>query len=235
MLITVPAASQIQQSIPGTTSSNPDGATFLDNLFGSGAYAPTNRLFSMALGRREDVRTGSFLTIGQTSDRLCPPPCSPNYIPVIPQARLGSTGFVHWRIALSGVSATTWSDQENGNGPTVIKVPLGPSFAESTSSSPLAVLDSGGVQILVSRRSYADSLYGAYGITASSDGLCESSLIQAWVFPKLIDRSYALQDPDGFYIPIQRIRGTHPSTRHVVSRPYRSQPGDLHRHDTICR
>lgn len=127
----------------------------------------------MALERREDVRTGSFFTIGETSDRLCPKPCSPNYIPIIPQSRLGSTGFVHWRIALSGVSATTWSDPENGVGPTVTNVPLGPSFAESGTSSPLAVLDSGGVQILVSRRAYADSLYGAYGVSASSDGLCE--------------------------------------------------------------
>jgi len=170
----VPAASEIQKTIPGTTSSNPDGATFLDNLFGSGAYAPTNRLFSMALARREDVRTGSLFTIGQTNDRLCPVPCSPNYIPIIPQSRLGSTGFVHWRIELTGVSATTWSDPENGAGPTTTNVPLGPSFAESSSSSPLAVLDSGGVQILVSRRGYADSIYSAFGVTASSDGLCKS-------------------------------------------------------------
>jgi hypothetical protein len=108
------------------------------------------------------------------SVRLCPVPCSPNYIPIVPQSRLGSTGFVHWRIDLTGVSATTWSDPENGAGPTTTNIPLGPSFAESSSSSPLAVLDSGGVQILVSRRSYADSIYSAFGVTASSDGLCES-------------------------------------------------------------
>jgi hypothetical protein len=128
----------------------------------------------MALARREDVRTGSLFTIGQTNDRLCPVPCSPNYIPIVPQSRLGSTGFVHWRIDLTGVSATTWSDPENGAGPTTTNIPLGPSFAESSSSSPLAVLDSGGVQILVSRRSYADSIYSAFGVTASSDGLCKS-------------------------------------------------------------
>ena len=178
---TVPAASEIQKTIPGTTSSNPDGATFLDNLFGSGAYAPTNRLFSMALARREDVRTGSLFTIGQTNDRLCPAPCSPNYIPIVPQSRLGSTGFVHWRIELTGVSVTKWSDPENGAGPTTTNIPLGPSFAESSSSSPLAVLDSGGVQILVSRRSYADSIYSAFGISASSDGLCEFSFLVTWI------------------------------------------------------
>ena len=127
----------------------------------------------MALARREDVRTGSLFTIGQTSDRLCPAPCSPNYIPVIAQSRLGSTGFEHWRIELTGISATNWGDPEGGTGSTTTNIPLGPSFAESGSSSPLAVLDSGGVQILVSRRSYADSIYSAFGITASSDGLCE--------------------------------------------------------------
>ena len=127
----------------------------------------------MALARREDVRTGSLFTIGQTSDRLCPAPCSPNYIPVIAQSRLGSTGFVHWRIELTGISATNWADPEGGTGSTTTNIPLGPSFAESGSSSPLAVLDSGGVQILVSRRSYANSIYSAFGITASSDGLCE--------------------------------------------------------------
>lgn len=172
---TVPAASEIQKTIPGTTSSNPDGATFLDNLFGSGAYAPTSRLFSLALARREDVRTGSLFTIGRTSDRLCPSPCSPDYIPIVPQSRLGTTGFVHWRIDLTGVSATTWSDPENGQGSTVTNIPLGPSFAESSSTSPLAVLDSGGVQILVSRRGYADSIYSAFGVSASSDGLCKCS------------------------------------------------------------
>jgi hypothetical protein len=85
----------------------------------------------------------------------------------------GTTGFVHWRIDLTGISATTWSDPENGGGPTVTNVPLGPSFAESSSTSPLAVLDSGGVQILVSRRGYADSIYSAFGVSASSDGLCK--------------------------------------------------------------
>jgi hypothetical protein len=164
--------------IPGTTSSNPDGATFLDNLFGSGAYAPTNRLFSMALARREDVRTGSLFTIGQTSTRLCPEPCTPNYIPVVPQSRLGATGFVHWRIDLTGVTATSWSNPEEGEGATETNIPLGPSFAESSSTSPLAVLDSGGVQILVSRRSYADAIYSAFGISASPDGLCESFHLQ---------------------------------------------------------
>lgn len=163
-------------SIPGTTSSNPDGATFLDNLFGSGVYAPSNRLFSLALERREDVRTRSLFTIGETSDQLCPDPCSPNDLLVIPQSRLGSTGFVHWRIPLQGITATTWDNAENGEGAKNVSIPLGPSFSETSRSSPLAVLDSGGVQILVARKAYADSIYAAFGVSASGDGLCESSV-----------------------------------------------------------
>ena len=54
---TVPANSIIMNEIPGVTSGAPDGATFLDNLFGSGLGAPTQRLFSLSLERREDVRT----------------------------------------------------------------------------------------------------------------------------------------------------------------------------------
>ena len=172
----VPAASTIQTMIPGTTSSNPDGATFLDNLFGSGAYAPSNRLFSLALERREDVRTRSLLTIGETSDRLCPKPCSPNDLLVIPQSRLGSTGFVHWRIPLQGITATIWDDAADGEGAKNVSIPLGPSFVETSRSTPLAVLDSGGVQILVGRKAYADSIYSAFGVSASGDGLCESPL-----------------------------------------------------------
>lgn len=128
----------------------------------------------MALERREDVRTRSLFTIGQTSDRLCPEPCEPELLSVIPQSRLGPSGFMHWRVPLIGITATTWADEEDGEGPTDINVPLGPSFAESSRTSPLAVLDSGGVPILVSRRSYADAIYSAFGISASSDGLCES-------------------------------------------------------------
>lgn len=175
LTFTVPAASTILTRIPGTTSSNPDGATFLDNLFGSGIYAPTNRIFSMALERREDVRTRSLFTIGETSDRLCPEPCSPNELAVIPHARLGATGFVHWRVSLIGITATTFDDPEDGEGPKNVTIPLGPSFADTSRTSPLAVLDSGGVQVLVSRRSYADSIYAAFGVSASGDGLCESS------------------------------------------------------------
>ncbi|WVQ80478.1 hypothetical protein IAT38_002583 [Cryptococcus sp. DSM 104549] len=169
--LALPAASTILTEIGGTTGSNPDGATFLDNLFGAGSSAPTERLFSLSLERREDVRTLSTLGIGAISPLFCPSPCKPPYIPIIAQPSLGSTGYLHWRVQMQGVSVTTWDNQEQGTGPTTKNVTLGTSMVYPSKSSPLAVLDSGGVQILVAYRQYADAIYGAMGIGMSSDGL----------------------------------------------------------------
>jgi hypothetical protein len=143
-----------------------------DNLFGSGASAPSDRLFSLALARREDVRTTSVLGIGAISSSLCPKPCAPPYMPIISQPSLGATGYTHWRVLLQGVSSTVWSDAQYGTGPTTTNITLAGSQIVSK-SSPVAVLDSGGVAILVGYKPYADALYAAYGISASSDGLCE--------------------------------------------------------------
>lgn len=169
----VPANSIISSQIPGTTSSNPDGATFLDNLFGSGALAPTQRIFSLALERREDVRTTSLLTIGSTYDRYCPSPCSPSYISIIANPNLGVTGYLHWRVPLQGITATTYTDAQYGSGPSLKTITLGGSQVITSRSQPIAVMDSGGVAILVGHKPYADAIYAAYGISASSDGYCE--------------------------------------------------------------
>ncbi|OCF59967.1 hypothetical protein L486_02640 [Kwoniella mangroviensis CBS 10435] len=173
-----PASSTILNAIGGTTSSNPDGATFLDNLFGAGASAPSERLFSLALERREDVRTSSTFGIGAVDQAICPSPCEPPYIPIISQPQLGLTGYLHWRIPIQGVSVTTWADQENGSGPTTTNVTLGPSQVYATKTTPLAVLDSGGVQILTGYRPYADAIYGAMGISMSSDGFYRMACTQ---------------------------------------------------------
>ncbi|WVQ93869.1 hypothetical protein IAU59_000947 [Kwoniella sp. CBS 9459] len=168
--LALPASSTILQTIGGTTSSNPDGATFLDNLFGAGSDAPSERLFALSLERREDVRTMSTLSIGTVHQSYCPSPCQPPYIPIISQPQLGSTGYLHWRIPLQGVSVTTWDDQEHGTGATVTNITLGASQVYPSRSTPLAVLDSGGVQILTGRRQYADAIYSALGISMSADG-----------------------------------------------------------------
>ncbi|WVR03361.1 hypothetical protein IAU60_000352 [Kwoniella sp. DSM 27419] len=168
--LALPASSTILQTIGGTTGSNPDGATFLDNLFGAGSSAPTERLFALSLARREDVRTSSTLGIGTVVDEYCPKPCEPPYVPIIAQPQLGTTGYVHWRVPLQGVSVTTWADEADGTGPTTTNVTLGASQVYPQRTTPLAVLDSGGVQILVGWRPYADAIYAAVGVSMSPDG-----------------------------------------------------------------
>lgn len=171
--MSVPANSLIEDAIPGTTGSNPDGATFLDNLFGAGPSAPSQRLFSLSLARREDTRTVSSLALGAVDERVCPSPCVSNYIPIIPHANMGKTGYLHWRVPISGAVATKFSNAAAGTGASRQTIKLSPSVTDTKQPAPLAILDSGGVAILVADKSYADALYGAYGITADSDGYCE--------------------------------------------------------------
>jgi hypothetical protein len=170
----VPANSIILSDIAGSTSGDPDGATFLDNLFGLGDSAPTQRLFSLSLERREDVRTSSTLGIGAISSAYCPSDtCSPSYMPIISQPSLGATGYLHWRLPLQGISAISWTDEKDGTGATTANITLGPSQVDSSRPTPLAVLDSGGVAILAGYKPWVDAIYGSYGISASSDGLCK--------------------------------------------------------------
>lgn len=166
----VPANSIIQTELPGTFGSQPDGATWLDNVFGAGAHsAPTHRLFSLALERFDDKRTASTFGIGITDDRFCSPPCSPPFVPIVAESKLGKTGFLHWRMLLDGIYTTTWSDAKGGAGPTHRNITLGASEVD-TPDQPLALLDSGGVGILFNNRSLVDSVYSSFGIAAGRDG-----------------------------------------------------------------
>lgn len=74
---------------------------------------------------------------------------------------------------MQSVAFTTWSDAQRGIGATTTNLTLGASEVYPSKSAPIAVLDSGGVQILVGYRPYADTIYSAYGISMSSDGYCE--------------------------------------------------------------
>ena len=172
LLTIVPENSVIFSKIGGSTSGNPDGATFLDNLFGLGIYAPSRRLFAFSFERREDVRTQSSFAIGTLSP-YCPVPCNPPFTPIVAVPKLGTTGFTHWRMQVDAVSITKWQDAQHGSGATSTNVTLGASVSDPDKTSPLMVLDSGGVQILVATQAYADSIYSQWGISASSDGLCE--------------------------------------------------------------
>ncbi|RSH79075.1 uncharacterized protein EHS24_002007 [Apiotrichum porosum] len=169
--LALPANSLIEDAIPGTTGSSPDGATFLDNLYGGGSSAPTQRLFALSLARRDDTRTTSTLAIGTTDPDYCPSPCNPAFLPIVPQANLGRTGYLHWRLPVDGISATTFNNAQQGTGSSTQNITLGPSIVDTSQTEPLAVLDSGGVAILVGYKPYADALYAAYNIVASSDGL----------------------------------------------------------------
>lgn len=169
-LIAVPANSVIQEQLPGTFGSQPDGATWLDNLFGAGAHsAPTHRLFSLSLERFDDKRTASTLGIGTTDDRFCPPPCSPKYVPIVAESNLGKTGFLHWRMLLDGIYTTTWSDAKGGSGPSHRNITLGRSEADDV-KQPLVLLDSGGVGILFNNRTVVDDIYQSFNIKAGKDG-----------------------------------------------------------------
>lgn len=170
-----PQNSIILSKIPAGTSSQPDGATFLDNLFGSGASAPSQRFFSLSLERREDVRTASTFGIGALSTRVCPGQCSPNYVQVIPSPNLGKTGFLYWRVQIDNIKATKFADEKNGAGPTTTNITLGPSQVDSTRRTPLAIVDSGGLATLVGNKAFADNIYAPFGVKASSDGLYRMS------------------------------------------------------------
>lgn len=169
--ISVPANSIIQEQLPGTFGSQPDGATWLDNLFGAGAHsAPTHRLFSLALERFDDKRTASSFGIGTTDARFCPEPCRPDYVPIVAETSLGRTGFLHWRVLLDGIYTTTWADAKGGTGPNHRNISLGASAVDDV-KQPLVLLDSGGVGILFNDRSVVDSIYHSFNIKAGKDGM----------------------------------------------------------------
>ncbi|BEJ17922.1 hypothetical protein CspHIS471_0701990 [Cutaneotrichosporon sp. HIS471] len=168
--LALPANSVITQTIPGTTGSSPDGATFLDNLFGAGASAPTNRYFSLSLERSEDVRTVSSFGIGEVDSRVCPSPCAPKWLPILAHPSRGRTGYLHWRLPLESIHATFFDDPKNGIGPTTQPIPLGSTRTDANSTTPVAVLDSGGVGILVNNLDMLNAIYGAFGVKADSDG-----------------------------------------------------------------
>lgn len=94
------ANSVIGSIIPGTTTGQPDGATFLDNLFGLGIGAPIGRYIGLSLERRGDTRTKSSLGVGMFDTSVCGNTCTPNYSSIV----TSSSGALFWRILLQGIS-----------------------------------------------------------------------------------------------------------------------------------
>ncbi|KAJ9123052.1 hypothetical protein QFC22_001241 [Naganishia vaughanmartiniae] len=165
--LALPANSVILNQLGGSTSGNPDGAPFLDNLFGSGENAPQGRYFSLSLERIGDTRTKSTLGIGMFDKTLCPDPCIPNYSSVV----TSSQGPLYWRIPLQGITTYTWP---SGQAPASINATTAviklPSSTTTGQSYPVAVLDSGGYQVLLGDRTLVDSIYAVFGGSRSSDG-----------------------------------------------------------------
>lgn len=169
--LALPGNSVILNQLGGSTSGAPDGAPYLDNLFGSGVNAPQGRYFTLSLERLGDSRTKSSLGIGMFDDTLCPLPCVPNYSSIV----TSSVGPLYWRIPLQGITAYTWpsgqSPSTSASTSTNIKLP---SSSTTGQSFPVAVLDSGGLQVLMGDKSVVDAIYNVFGGSQASDGNCES-------------------------------------------------------------
>lgn len=177
--LALPANSVITKAIPGTTGSHADGATFLDNLFGAGASAPTHRFFSLSLQRADDQRTYSTFGIGEVFKPLCADVTKLSYVPIVANPRYGRTGYLHWRVKVDAIKHTSFGNEKDGSQPTTTSISLGRSATSANTTTPLAVLDSGGLAILVSNKTLLDSIYGAYNIQPGSDGICKCIVYQS--------------------------------------------------------
>lgn len=98
--LALPANSIISGIIPGTYGSSADGATFLDNLFASGASEPTARYFTLSLERSGDPRTISSFGVGSYNSAVCGVPCVPTYSSLVGSAN----GPLYWRVLLQGIT-----------------------------------------------------------------------------------------------------------------------------------
>lgn len=167
--LALPANSIISSQIPGSTTGQPDGATFLDNLFSSGTSAPQGRFFALSLERLGDTRTRSVLGIAMHDPSICGSPCTPNWLSLVPAA----SGPNYWRVVLQGITATVWQSPGTSStppsNPKSSRITLPPSTVTSQ-SWPVAVLDSGGSQILFGDRNLLNAVYGAWNIGPASDG-----------------------------------------------------------------
>lgn len=244
--LALPANSVILNELGGSTSGNPDGAPFLDNLFGSGENAPQGRYFSLSLERIGDSRTKSSLGIGMFDTSLCPEPCMPNYSSVV----TSSLGPLYWRIPLQGITAYTWPSGQapaNSNATTAaIKLP---SSTTTGQSYPVVVLDSGGYQMLMGDRTLVDAIYAPFGGSRASDGNCEpfflllssrvldpgdSFEVDLTLLPPMYRRLSPLRCTASPLIYFRRQTVPSSSARHVRLLFSRSFAKDLSGANTVC-
>lgn len=163
--LALPPNSKIAQQIPATESDSPDGATLQMNLFGLTPVdtAPEQRFLSLSLERPGSSRIPSLLGIGKHPSNLVPgfDPSKIAYSELISTSRSGDT---FWRVHVMNITA--WVDGVPKS------VQLGRSTALPTSLYTVALVDSGGPNILANV-DIVNGIYGAWGIGPGQDGNCE--------------------------------------------------------------
>lgn len=157
--LALPLNSIIAQQIPPVTSNAPDGAAWASNLF---SITPTNeapsaRFLSLSLSRPGSNTVPALLGIGRHPAALVPDPSKIQYAGLVSDRN----GVLFWKASVRAITVYV-----NG----VPKpVSLGPSV--SGGAFPSAVLDSG-VPLILTTSPVANAIYGAIGVTPSSDGNC---------------------------------------------------------------
>lgn len=155
--LALPLDSKIAQIIPSEYTNSPDGAAFASNLFGTtpSNASPAAPFLSLALERPGSNSVPSVLGIGRHPDGLVPDPSKIQYASLVTD----QSGVLFWEASVRAI--TVYVDGK------AKEIELGTSV--SGAAYPSAVLDSGTPVILASA-AIANGIYGALGISPSSDG-----------------------------------------------------------------
>lgn len=166
--IALPLNSMIASAIPPVTNNDPDGAAWASNLFSITPidHAPASRFLSLSLSRPGSDRISSALGIGRHPTELVPDPDLIQYSPLVSE----QSGTLFWKVGVRAI--TVYANGE------ARKVDVGRSYTGSV--FPSAILDSG-VPLILTTSTIANAIYGAIGISPSSDGSC------TFLFPSFND------------------------------------------------
>ncbi|PCH40590.1 acid protease [Wolfiporia cocos MD-104 SS10] len=151
--LALPLDSEISQLLPAGTSNSPDGAAFTSNLFSMtpSSSAPSAPFLSLTLERPGSNRISSNLGIGRHPSQITDP-TKVNYADVVES----QNGATWWKAYVEGI--TVWVDGKPQTIDLSDYVPY-----------PTAVVDSG-TPIILAAPAIASSIYGALGISPSSNG-----------------------------------------------------------------
>ncbi|KJA15324.1 hypothetical protein HYPSUDRAFT_48479 [Hypholoma sublateritium FD-334 SS-4] len=155
--LALPLNSIIAQQIPPVTSNDPDGAAWASNLFSitPTSQAPAARFLSLSLSRPGSDAIDSLLGIGHHPAAIVSDPSKIQYAGLVSD----STGVLFWKASVRAITVYV-----NG-----IPHPIALGRSVSGAVFPSAVLDSG-VPLILTTSAVSNAIYGAIGITPSSDG-----------------------------------------------------------------